>query len=513
MKNSYITATDQFCGAGGTTSGAKKAGVEVKMALNHWQQAIDTHNTNHPEVDHDCTDIQACDPRRYPSTNILFTSPECTNHSLAKGQKRKYLDQLELFGKVNIDEKQERSRATMWDVPRFAEYHDYDLIVVENVVDAKRWRLFDSWLRTMHSLGYNHKCCYFNSMFFKPCPQSRDRLYVVFWKKGNKEPDLEYRPIAPCKKCGEKEAYQSFKPGGSVCIKYKTQYVYRCSGCNGEVTPYYYAAFNIIDWAQPIIKIGDRQKPLADKTLARIAHGLEKYGNQQMIVTGRYTSGIESRVKNAMTDVLPTQPGDASHFLLSCIQLNRSGYHRAGRSRTADLPLSTQTTIQDADLLIPPSIIELRGTSNSKGISNSLGAVTAGGINHGLLIGNYSPGWSRNLSLPAGTMTTTAQQAILTHESWNSFLSYYYGCDNMSKMSDPLGTVTTIDRAALSSVAPKVEDCYYRCLKAHEVQRAMAFDDSYIVLGNSREKVKQLGNAVTPPVMAWIAKQCVKSLS
>ena len=36
MKNSYITATDQFCGAGGSTSGAKLAGVEVKMALNHW---------------------------------------------------------------------------------------------------------------------------------------------------------------------------------------------------------------------------------------------------------------------------------------------------------------------------------------------------------------------------------------------------------------------------------------------------------------------------------------------
>lgn len=45
-KNTYITATDQFCGAGGSTSGAKAAGVEVKMALNHWKLAIETHNTN-----------------------------------------------------------------------------------------------------------------------------------------------------------------------------------------------------------------------------------------------------------------------------------------------------------------------------------------------------------------------------------------------------------------------------------------------------------------------------------
>lgn len=44
LKNTFLTATDQFCGAGGSTSGAKAAGVEVKMALNHWDLAIETHN-------------------------------------------------------------------------------------------------------------------------------------------------------------------------------------------------------------------------------------------------------------------------------------------------------------------------------------------------------------------------------------------------------------------------------------------------------------------------------------
>lgn len=41
----------------------------------------------------------------------------------------------------------------------------------------------------------------------------------------------------------------------------------------------------------------------------------------------------------------------------------------------------------------------------------------------------------------------------------------------------------------------------------------MAFSDDYIVLGNGRQKVRQLGNAVTPPVMEWIVKCCVKSLA
>lgn len=124
MKNSYITVTDQFCGAGGSSQGARKIleplGGEVKLALNHWKLAIETHNTNFPDTLHDCTDVSACDPRRYPSTDILITSPECTNHSLAKGQKT-VKAQLDLFDKGKLDPAAERSRATMWDVVRFAE--------------------------------------------------------------------------------------------------------------------------------------------------------------------------------------------------------------------------------------------------------------------------------------------------------------------------------------------------------------------------------------------------------
>lgn len=162
MKKSHLTITDQFCGAGGSSQGAMQlskalgGGIEVALALNHWKLAIETHSTNFPNTLHDCTDISACDPRRYPSTDILLTSPECTNHSLAKGQKI-VKAQLSLYDKGIIDPAAERSRATMWDVPRFAEYHNYNLIIVENVVDARKWVMFDAWLMAMHSLGYKHR--------------------------------------------------------------------------------------------------------------------------------------------------------------------------------------------------------------------------------------------------------------------------------------------------------------------------------------------------------------------
>ena len=47
-KNSYLTVTDQFCGAGGSSQGVRKlsrkigGGFEEKLAMNHWRLAINT---------------------------------------------------------------------------------------------------------------------------------------------------------------------------------------------------------------------------------------------------------------------------------------------------------------------------------------------------------------------------------------------------------------------------------------------------------------------------------------
>lgn len=46
-----------------------------------------------------------------------------------------------------------------------------------------------------------------------------------------------------------------------------------------------------------------------------------------------------------------------------------------------------------------------------------------------------------------------------------------------------------------------------------ELKRGMAFAPDYIITGNKRDQVRQVGNAVTPPVAAWIAQRCVESLT
>jgi hypothetical protein len=65
------------------------ANVEVVMAANHWKTAVEVHQAYFPLARHDMADISQADPRRYPRTDILLASPECTNHSQARGLSRK----------------------------------------------------------------------------------------------------------------------------------------------------------------------------------------------------------------------------------------------------------------------------------------------------------------------------------------------------------------------------------------------------------------------------------------
>ena len=158
-----LTLTDLFCGAGGSAQGAHVVpGIELRLAANHWKLAVESHAENFPHADHLVADISQVDPRRVPKTDLLWASPECTNHSQAKGVKR--YSQPDLFGETLPSEAVERSRATMWDVPRFAEQHAYSAIVVENVVDAAKWVMWDAWLMAMTSLGYAHQLVSLNSM-------------------------------------------------------------------------------------------------------------------------------------------------------------------------------------------------------------------------------------------------------------------------------------------------------------------------------------------------------------
>jgi DNA (cytosine-5)-methyltransferase 1 len=121
-----LRAADLFCGAGGFTTGAQAAGVNVVLAVNHWRTAIQTHRENHPSVRHICARIDDVDPRNdktLPTLDMIFASPECVHHSIARG------------GRPIDDQK----RCTPWHVCVWAEAKRPRWVIVENVREFRDW--------------------------------------------------------------------------------------------------------------------------------------------------------------------------------------------------------------------------------------------------------------------------------------------------------------------------------------------------------------------------------------
>jgi len=503
-----LTLTDLFCGAGGSSTGAVAVpGVRVRIASNHWDLAVETHNTNHPDADHLCADLSAVDPRRFPRTDLLWASPECTNHSVAKGRKRADA-QPDLFGDVLPDAAAERSRATMWDVPRFAEAHRYQAVIVENVVDAWHWEPFRAWLMAMDCLGYDHHIVMVNSMhaqaFGPGAPQSRDRMYVVFWRKGNQRPEFERvtGPAALCPDHGAVRARQVFKRPDRTWGRYRQQYVYICgtTGCQRVIEPVFRPAAEIIDWDLLGQRIGDRAKPLAAKTLARIQAGIEKYWGP-FITEHRH----EYRVRDVAA-VMQTVAASGNHFGLAVPVEGRLG--KAAQS--AAEPLRTQTTRSETGLAF---IAELRGGGSvARPVAEALATVTASGNHHGLVTTYYGNGGVRPSGDALATVTATERHALLMRNNG----SRGDGAEMTTPADEPIRTVTTAGHQSLLTAGqPTIEvaDVLFRMLEPREIAGAMDFPREYVILGNRREQVRQAGNAVTPPAARDLVGIVAESLA
>lgn len=522
-----LTMTDLFCGAGGSSTGALDVpGVTVRAAANHWQLAIDVHNANHQNALHACADVSKVSPRIFPSTDIFWASPECTNHSQAKGVARKKIDaQPDLFGEVLPDEAAERSRATMWDVPRWTEAHDYSAIVVENVVEAVKWVPFRGWLLAMDSLGYDHEILSINSMHAQaaglPAPQSRDRLYIVFWRKGNHRPDFDaiQRPKAWCPRCEQVvESRKSWK-NGRTAGRYRAQYVFVCSTvrCGQVVEPGWLPAYTAIDWSIPGTRIGDRAKPLAEKTRARIAAGIARYWRDPFLVERRH----EYRNRDISSPLATITASGTDRALAVPLHLEAAGntYDAADpkHARVAGEPMRTQTTRLETGI-VTPFIAELRGGgSDARSVDAALATVTASGNHHGLVCPSGGT-WNED-----ARPTSDPHRTIGTREAYALVMRNNTARGDQGQMSTPahevMRTITTTGHQSLitpgdmEAAKAQVDDCAFRMIEPSEAARAMAFPDDYEWAGNRRERTRLAGNAVTPPAARDIVGAVAAALS
>lgn len=543
-----LTVTDLFCGAGGSSSGLVEAGYRVIIAANHWELAIASHQVNHPETDHSQADISQVDPRYFPRTDVLWASPECTNHSIAKGVKRHRAEQQALFEldgtRPQVDEAANRSRATMWDVPRFAEVHRYRAIIIENVVDAARWVMFPAWLQAMELLGYRHEMVWLNSMHAQqgglPAPQSRDRMYIVFWRadvasKSNPAPKLTRwtRPLALCMEHGEIRAVQAFKkkePWG----RYRAQYVFRCPECWTVVEPGWLPAASIIDWSIPATRIGEREKPLAEKTRERIRRGIERYwaplvvkaaGNTYDSVSGK--PGNYLRV-SLLNDAMPTQSTSAEHGVaVPPLIVNNLSGNDESRSRPAtDALPSIVAGGNHASLLVPvegrdgkqaasvADTMRTQSTRNETGLlvpaggtwrdpatptAGTMAAITTREAD-GLVVPLRNHGVAKPTSHPIDTVSAEGNHHALVMRNNNNRGDV---AAMSTPVTEPIRALTTAGHQSLIEpavpISLDVDDAGFRMLEPHEIQAGMGFARDYALLGSKRDKVKQAGNAVTPP--------------
>lgn len=525
-----VTVTDIFAGAGGSSSGMNlHPDVEVRIAANHWQLAIDVHQANHPDADHAAVDLHEEDPRFFPRTDILWASPECTKWSQASGSRYASVsaepDLLDLLDPDLIEDDPEadavrRSRLLMFDVLRFVEHHRYAALIVENVVDiatspryATPWAI---WLASLRNLGYDHRVVSLNSMHAQahgdPAPQSRDRVYIVAWQTGMRAPDIDrvLRPAAWCPTCDAViEARQAWKNGRKVG-KYRAQYIYIHSSCGTAVEPAWLPAAAAIDWTLPGKRIGDRARPLADKTRARIAAGIARYWRPFTLEAAGNTYERRPGVRTWPADhPLTTLHTTASKALAVPVE-GREGK----QAKPLDVPLRTMTTRAETALvssdcppflaqfrdrirnldpavaplptvvadganhgLVQPFVAELRGGgSDARSTDEPLSTVTAGGNHHALIEpfilerrGEYR---TRPISDPVSTLTandTTKALISPAGGSWNddalpvdephrtlttrdaySLVTPYYGrSDTAHPVDRPIGTLTTHDKYAL----------------------------------------------------------------
>lgn len=158
-----MRAADLFSGAGGFSTGAAMAGIQVVWAANHWPTAVEWHSANHPDTAHSCQDLQQADFREAPAHDILLASPACQGHSRARGSDKPHHDAL---------------RSTAWAVVTCAEVHRPEAAIIENVPEFADWALYPAWCTAMHALGYALAPMIIDAADHG-VPQHRRRLFVV----------------------------------------------------------------------------------------------------------------------------------------------------------------------------------------------------------------------------------------------------------------------------------------------------------------------------------------------
>lgn len=162
-----VRTLDLFCGAGGSSWGARAAGADIVAGIDAWELATRTFADNFPgaeAITRRISERSRLDALgRLGPFDLILASPECTNHSCARGAR----------------ERDEVSRRTALHVLRYVRYFQPRWVVLENVVHMRSWRGYRQLVATLgNELGYHVDCQSLDAADFG-VPQTRRRLFVI----------------------------------------------------------------------------------------------------------------------------------------------------------------------------------------------------------------------------------------------------------------------------------------------------------------------------------------------
>lgn len=179
--SSAMRGCDIFCGAGGSSAGARAAGVEMVAGIDMCATATATYAANFPGAHVVTSRLEEIDipsfMEQVGQIDILLASPECSNHTCAKGSAPR----------------DESSRATAMHVIEYARALKPRWLVLENVIYMRPWSRYDELKQRLRELGFHLEQHILDASDFGVA-QKRRRLFLVGDRKGPPKLKLRKRP-------------------------------------------------------------------------------------------------------------------------------------------------------------------------------------------------------------------------------------------------------------------------------------------------------------------------------
>lgn len=453
---------DLFAGGGGASTGIEAAlGRPVDLAINHSAVALAVHEANHPRTRHLTADLFEVDPRvatRGRRVDVLWASPDCTHHSRAKGGKPRSQKIRSLAHVVVEWARAVRPRVIFVEnVQEFLEWGPLD--EDGHPIKSRKGESFGFWRGALELLGYRVEHRILDASLYG-APTRRRRLFIVARCDGEAItwPDPTHGP-------------------GRLPLR---------------------TAAECIDWSLPCPSIFERKRPLAEKTLWRIAQGIKRYvlDNPQPFIVRHdgerwaptlVQTGYGERPGQAARALDLHEPlgtvvaGGQKHALAYALLKHYGGVV----GQPIEAPTST-ITATDHHGLAAVTLAKFRGTDPSQ------------------------PG-----SCPVDAPLPTISVGGVHVAEVRAFITAYYGNDATGGQSarEPLRTITAKHRLGLVTVAGvdfQIVDIGMRMLQPHELLKAQfgGFAAGYD-LSAARTKAAQvrlIGNSVCPDVVEALVR-------